>query len=408
MSNEIYEGLIEIKSYYSQGTLPDLFRFDDGRRVSTADEWNERRAEIYKTAIELQYGTIPPAPDSFKVEPLYICGTGLPSGYRITCYRGEKSISFTMYLFKAENSEGAPVTVSGDLCFPYVFDKEYVSTFINNGISLAIFNRTELAPDIAGYNISGLDKDGNEYIEGKKVLDRVTEIDCGGPLKELYPEYTFGALGAWAWGYSRCVDALIYLGNVDANTIAFTGHSRGGKVAALAGVLDERAAIVNPNASCSGGYGSYRIHIEATKEDGSVAKSEPLKNIHINFPSWLGKEMREYIGREDELPFDSHHLKAMVAPRVLFVSEAASDIMANPVGTWQTSLAAGEVYKFLGCEENLIWYFRRGVHRHAIEDIEQLCNVIRHVKYGEALNDKYFKLPFTPTDLSFDWRAPKK
>ena len=97
----------------------------------------------------------------------------------------------------------------------------------------------------------------------------------------------------------------------------------------------------------------------------------------------------------------------MVAPRVLFVSEAASDIMANPVGTWQTSLAAGEVYKFLGCEENLIWYFRRGDHRHAIEDIEQLVNVIRHVKYGESLNDKYFKLPFKPTPLAFDWKAPK-
>ena len=34
--------------------------------------------------------------------------------------------------------------------------------------------------------------------------------------------------------------------------VTFTGHSRGGKTAALAGVLDERAAIVNPNETCAG------------------------------------------------------------------------------------------------------------------------------------------------------------
>lgn len=403
---EIHENLIEITKYTIDGKLPDPFLFDDGTRVATKEDWVRRREEMYKTVIELQYGTMPPKPEFVEVEPMYLGGR--PSVYRVTSGTRAHPVSFNMYLFKANSSEKAPAVISGDMCFDYCYDKEYIDTFTENGINFVAFNRTELAPDIAGYNVGGLDKESGEYAESKKILDHLTDVDCGGQLKAAYPEYTFGALGAWAWGYSRCVDALIYLGNVDANTIAFTGHSRGGKVAALAGALDERAAIVNPNASCSGGYGSYRIHIEATKEDGSVAKSEPLKNIHINFPSWLGKEMREYIGREDELPFDSHHLKAMVAPRVLFVSEAASDIMANPVGTWQTSLAAGEVYKFLGCEENLIWYFRRGVHRHAIEDIEQLVNVIRHVKYGESLNDKYFKLPFTPTDLSFDWRAPKK
>ena len=406
MNNEIHENLIEIINYTTQGNLPDPFLFDDGSRVTTADDWSRRREEMYKTVIELQYGTMPPSPEFVEVEPMYLGGK--PSVYRIKSGTRAHPVTFNMYLFKANSSEKAPAVISGDMCFNYCYDKKFLSTFIDNGINFVTFNRTELAPDIAGYNVGGLDKESGEYAHSKKILDHLTNENCGGQLKDAYPEYSFGTVGAWAWGYSRCIDALEILGNVDMSTIAFTGHSRGGKTAALAGALDERALIVNPNASCSGGYGSYRIHIEAKKEDGSVAKSEPLKNIYINFPSWLGKEMCNYIGREEEIPFDSHHLKAMVAPRVLFVSEAASDIMANPVGTWQTSLAAGEVYKFLGCEENLLWYFRRGGHYHEIEDIEQLVNVIRHVKYGEPLNDKYFKLPFKPTPLAFDWKTPEK
>ena len=176
----------------------------------------------------------------------------------------------------------------------------------------------------------------------------------------------------------------------------------------LAGALDERAAIVNPNEACAGGCSCYRLNIKAIVEDGVTERSsEPLSNIFHHFPLWLGSGMREYIGRENELPFDSHFLKALVAPRVLFVSEAASDIMANPVGSWQTTMGASEVYKLLGAEDALLWYFRSGTHYQTIEDISQLVNVIRHFKYGEKLNDKYFKAPFDGVEPAFDWHAPK-
>lgn len=121
----------------------------------------------------------------------------------------------------------------------------------------------------------------------------------------------------------------------------------------------------------------------------------------------MSKELAAYEGREQELPFDSHFLKAMVAPRVLLVGEAASDIWANPVGSWQTSEAAREVFKFLGCENNLLWYFRTGYHHHKICDIQQLVNVIKHIQEGEPLNDHYFKLPFKPMALPYDWKCPE-
>ena len=100
-------------------------------------------------------------------------------------------------------------------------------------------------------------------------------------------------------------------------------------------------------------------------------------------------------------------LKALVAPRKLCVWEAASDIWTNPIGSWQTTQAAKEVYKLYGKEENLIWYFRTGTHRHDICDIKQLVNVIKNHRGDGNLNDTYFKLPFKEPQLIFDWKCPQ-
>ena len=47
---------MKITSYEVLGKLPDLFTFEDGRKVTSIADWEERRKEIYKTAVELQYG----------------------------------------------------------------------------------------------------------------------------------------------------------------------------------------------------------------------------------------------------------------------------------------------------------------------------------------------------------------
>lgn len=406
--NGIHENLIEITKYELMGELPDPFVFNDGTRLTDPADWPRRRAEIYRDAIELQYGTLPPAPEFLRVEPIYLGGRGSLNSYRIITGTHAHPITFTMYVFKARCKEKAPAIISGDMCFISAFRESYVASMIDNDINFVTFNRTELAHDIARYNLNPLDRESGEYAVGDDIYAGLDTGNCGGQVKEAYPEYTFGAVGAWAWGYSRCVDALEILGFADMDLLVFTGHSRGAKTAALAGAVDERAAIVNPNATCSGAYSSYRIHIEAVTEDGSVKTSEPLSNIFHHFPAWMGQGMKEYIGRENELPFDAHHLKAMVAPRVLLVSEAASDIMANPVGSYQTTEAAAEVFKFLGCEENLIWTFRRGGHGQTVEDMEKLVNVIKHVKHGEPLSDQFFKLPFKPMKPAYSWKCPEK
>ena len=360
---------------------PNPFLFDNGEEVKSVNDWEKRRKEIYKTAVELQYGTMPPKPEFFEYETLY---EDQQFNYHIVAGPKDKPVHFLLSVFKPAGEGKFPVVVDGDLGFRYPFNNGFIKTFTDNGICFAVFNRTELAPD------------------------RIWSTECTGQLKRAYPEYTFGAIGAWAWGYSRVVDVLETLDYIDTDRIAFTGHSRGGKTALLAGVLDERASIVNPNETCAGGGACYRLHIEAIQENGETQRSETLADLLEKFTSWVGPELIQYADKEDELPFDSHYLKALVAPRTLFVSEAASDIWGNPIGSWQTTMAANEVYKLYGKEENLLWYYRNGYHYHELQDIEMLVNVIKNKGEGEPLKDNYFKLPFKKPELMFDWKCPTK
>jgi len=405
-NSRVNENTTNVTKYELMSKLPDPFLFNDGTRVKTKEDWSKRRKELYETTVNLHFDGMPPEPEFLEVEPLCY---GTINIFRIKTGRREYPVIMDMYLFKAcSKSNNAPVVISGDMCFGRAFNKPFIEAITSQDINFVLFNRTELAPDISSYNLADLKTtETGEYDLGDEIWQSMQNGDCCGQLKRCYPDAKFSAVSAWAWGYSRCVDALEILGNADLNLIAFTGHSRGAKTAALAGIVDERAAIVNPNATCCGGNSGYRIYMEATMDDGHIEKSERLDNIFRLFPAWMGQGMKEYIGREGELPFDSHEFKAMVAPRVLFVSEGAHDIWANPVGTYQTTIAAGEVYKFLGCEENLYWYFRTGGHNQTPEDLGQLANIINHIRRGDAINDKFFVRPFKDIEKAYDWECPK-
>lgn len=370
---------VQITSVDTLGPLPDLFRFNDGRRVATREDWERRRGELYDTAITLQYGTMPPPPEVFSVDLLNEAYDTVVS-CRIEAGTGERTASFLMTVIKPAGMGPFPAAVDGDMCFGYPFDRAFTGAFTDNGMMLVLFNRTELAHD------------RNNAREGQ--------------LYEVYPELDFGAVGAWGWGYSRCVDALEQLGIADMGCIAFTGHSRGGKTAALAGALDTRATIVNPNDACAGACGCYRTHMTAIDEKGQPNRSETLEDLVTRYPFWMGPGLKAYGGREAELPFDTHYLKALIAPRVLLQTEAVSDIWSNPVGAMRSSLAAREVFGFLGVPENILWHWRSGFHYHDVRDVTLLVQVMRHYREGTPLPETVGQYPFALPEPGFDWRAP--
>lgn len=376
---------MKITKYETLGKLPDPFLFDDGRRVRTAADWKERRKELYGPCVELQYGGMPPEPEFLEVDPLCVPNTvGRMNIWRIWTGTRELPVSWTIYAHKPAGEGPWPVVIDGDLCYGCMQDPGIAEQFTSRGIMLVKFNRDEIVPDT----------------RNPKRTDN---------LYGTYPDGKFGALAAWAWGFSRTLDALFKLGIADPSSVTFTGLSRGGKAALLAGAVDERATIVCPEATCAGSASCYRIHMEAETTDGRILRSETLKDIVNAFPDWFGPDLKAYEDDEASLPFDSHMLKAMVAPRVLFDCQAEDDIWAGPVNSWMTDIAAREVWKLWGKEDNVLWYWRKGGHAHLPEDFDMLIQVIEREQLGTPLSsEKFMKTPFDEPEPLFDWRCPER
>ncbi len=340
------------------GPLPDLFSDGRGGRFDSPERWAEQRENILANSVPLLFGGIPPEPEVFSCRHMYA------NCHLITAGTAEKQISFFMQLHrpKIEDKyiEGkCPVVICGDL---FGFNDEKIKEANRRGFIAAVFNRCMLSAD--NYRV---------------------ERDYG--LFNIYPDSTFSTISAWAWGYQRCVDALCGMDFVDTDCIAITGHSRGGKTTLLAAATDERIKFIQ--SSCSGAAGSGCFRYEQYADDETINKyglldprSETLADLIRVIPYWLGPDMKDYLGRETELPFDMHFLKAAVAPRYLLETISMDDVWANPRGCYLTYKAAKEVFDFLGVGEKFAQSFRYGPHSHGIDDFCKFYDFIECARKG--------------------------
>jgi len=354
--------------------LPDPFCSGDGMRVPTAMQWPQRRQEMRDQIVEIEYGGLPPTPEETRWELLHeslvkSLDARIITG-RVVAGRS-RPFGFLMQLLVPPCSGPFPVVLTGDACWRYATD-EVAAEVLRRGFILAQFNRVEIVPDALG----------SERVSG---------------LYQTFPESTFGALAAWAWGYHRCVDVLVGLGFADASRIAVVGHSRGGKTALLAGATDERIALTSANNSGAGGAGCWRVQGE---------HAETLADLIRVFPYWFGPRMREYVGRETELPFDQHFLKSLVAPRALLTTEGLGDLWVNPTGTWETHRAAREVYRFLNAEERIGIWFREGGHNHGLADWRVFLDFMDWQLRGRKPDHRFDWNPYPEQPLAFSWSAP--
>ncbi len=363
--------------------LPDPFVFRDGRRVRSRSEWEARRREILEDAVGLEYDGMPPEPEVFRVEATHLRGKGETSSYRIHCGTHETPFSFCFYVYRSALDGRRPVVLTGDLTYTANCSDAVIAEANRRGFTVVKFNRNELAPDYAD-----------------------PERQYG--INALWPALRFSAVSAWAWGYHRVVDALAGLDGADADHIAVTGHSRGGKAVLLAGATDPRIRYTNPNGSGTHGCGAYRF--EQIEEEGRGfrdTKSEPLAFMMENVGYWMGQGLWKYVGKEETLPHDSHFIKALIAPRCFLETDGYDDIWANPRGSYLSLEAAREVWKLYGAADKCACRYRPGGHRHGWEDFNALFDFMEADLKGTPLPEEFTRIPYDDMEPLYDWSAPE-
>jgi hypothetical protein len=170
-----------------------------------------------------------------------------------------------------------------------------------------------------------------------------------------YPDHDWGTLAIWAWGAMRIVDYLESRDDVDRQRIGIAGHSRGGKMALLAGALDERFSLVAANGSGCGGAGCFRFGTNGVETLELITRKD-------RFGYWFHPRLREFADGECRLPIDQHFMKALVAPRALICTDALDDQWANPEGNRTTSRAAQVAFDLLDASDKNGLHFREGQH----------------------------------------------
>lgn len=188
---------------------------------------------------------------------------------------------------------------------------------VARGYAVATLWYEELEVDLPGFASAGV----------RGLFDGSADRDTQG----------WGAIGAWAWGLSRALDALTQFAEIDASAILAVGHSRLGKTALWAAAQDPRFAGVVSNESGCGGASLFRHK-----------GIEDIRVITSVRPHWFAQGFADYRDAEERLPVDQHQLLALQAPRPTHVASASRDHGADPRGEFLSTLHASPVFELYG------------------------------------------------------------
>jgi hypothetical protein len=298
--------------------LPDPFTKLDGKRMTTKAEWRCRRQEIKKLAEKFGYGTKPP-------KPMSVSGTVSETSITVKVGDNGKSASFS-----------ASVSLPGSGAGPY----PAIIVYGGGGFGAPLDNAVVKSEGVAliSYDPYAVGKEGTPRNNKQGAFYNIAGSNS-----------STGLLVAWAWGVSRIIDVIEQSGGaiLKADAVAVTGCSRFGKGSFFAGVFDQRVALTMPIESGSAGVPIWRgIPGEGAQSLSSAYGEQP----------WLGDGFSPFTMKPTSLPFDTHEMVAMIAPRGLFIMDNPHIANLGPKSASVAALAGAEVYKALGAGDNITYY----------------------------------------------------
>lgn len=347
--------------------LPELLTTLNGRPVLNKNTWTKvRRSEILELFRENVFGRVPATPynQNFKIvneDRNAMGGTATLKQVDITITSEGKSLDIHLTLFVPNNiPKPVPAFLLIDNRGPENTDptRQKRSEFwpaeevIARGYAIAVFCNADVDPD--------------EFDNFKNGIHGL--LDRG----ERQPD-SWGTLAAWAWGASRCMDYFETDKDINSGKVAVVGHSRGGKTAMWTGAEDQRFAMVVANESGCGGAALARR-----------CYGETVARINSAFPHWFCSNYKQWGGKEDKMPFDSHMLISLIAPRAVYVAAAGDDLWGDPRGCYLALYNAIPAYRLLKTGSSLTdvmpplnkqvmsgkvaFHIRDGVHNMLLKD----------------------------------------
>lgn len=319
--------------------LPDPLIFDNGQKVTTKEQWQERRKEIIEVFDREVYGRMPKnTPDvtwkivsekdsligEYPVNVKELLGVVDNSSYP------DIEVNIQMTLTTPANAKNeVPVILKFDWNWPAGFrpteekQNPWQEQLLEKNWGYASLIPTSYQAD----NGAGL----RQGIIGL--------INKGEPRGKD----DWGTLRAWAWGASKALDYFERDKDVDASRVAIEGLSRYGKAAMVTMAYDKRFAVGFIGSAGEGGTSIMRRNFGEQVEN--LASSAEYHWFAPNFIKYAGPLTIE------DLPVDAHHLIALAAPRPVFISSGDPAVEGNWIdarGMFLGAVHASPVYEILG------------------------------------------------------------
>lgn len=352
-------------------SLPDPFLLNNGARCVTKADWVIRRVELIEQVKYYIYGHIPgPVPVnvvSTSADQVQTGGTmrlrsvvlsfACPNGALkpVTVKLWMPVVKGTPFPNGVSGSGPWPTLIGADHSFspldqtPTATQNESIglpalNALVSRGYIIAEIGRDDFVLDWAD---DGLDATYQSGAYTKFPFDRAGNAVAG---------FDWGTIAGWAWGEMRVMDYLMTLGSpgpnlVDTSKIGLTGHSRSSNTAELAAALDTRFALVvcNQNALSlfrNAGLDTWTHYAPAesgwfspkyfTTIGGGTVQCQGAFDVNGNPFACDGNTAR--------IPFDTHALAGLVAPRLYLNLMSLVDPLREPREAAQRYFAAREIW----------------------------------------------------------------
>jgi lysophospholipase L1-like esterase len=346
--------------------LPDVLTLENRKKVTTARQWRERRAEIVEDFEREVYGRVPrnvprvtwsvTATDTGTVGGRRVVGRQLTGHVDNSAYP-LITVDISLVLVVPADAPG-PVPVM--MMFRGGSLTQALGKPAPPGAARPVFTPPPPRPGSDAPATEQLIVDGWGYAfinpasiqaDNGAGLTRgvIGLVNRGQPRK---PE-DWGALRAWAWGASRALDYLKTDRAIDARHVGIEGVSRYGKAALVTMAFDERFAAVLIGSSGEGGAKLHRRNWGEAVEN--LTGSGEYHWMAGNFLKYGASDATFGSRNAGDLPVDAHELIALCAPRLTFVSygvpEQGDARWLDHQGSFMAAVAAGPVFRLLGARD---------------------------------------------------------